>query len=149
MMQNQGTTKIQDSSPRALPAFHDKDLDELPSKRTMMKLPGISGLSRLVDFFETKPFPAEEKVLKSTVQIGSIRYRQCAFIFADKAGLYLRIKTIFKSHPVIFIPWTSIREKRKASLYGRKAIQLEFNESGLPPIKFYETEIPFPLLNDT
>lgn len=109
----------------------------------------MNGFSKLVDFFETRAFPVEEKVLKTTIQVGSVRYRKCAFIFADEEGLYLKVEMIFKNYPVVFIPWKSIREKRKASLYGRKAIQLEFNESGLPPIKFYETEVPSPLLNDT
>ena len=92
----------------------------------------ISGISKLVNYFESKIFPNEEEVLKTTIQVGTIRYRKCALIFMNDEGLYLSAKMIFKSYPVVFIPWSSIREAKTERLYGRKAIQLEFKDSTLP-----------------
>ena len=100
----------------------------------------INGLSKLVDFFETKTFPIEEKILKTTIQVGPVRYRKCAFLFIDNEGIYLKIKMIFKNYPPVFIPWTSIKENKKSSLYGLQAIQLDFNDVSLPSIKLYETD---------
>jgi hypothetical protein len=100
----------------------------------------ISGISKLVNYFESKAFPNEEDILKTTIQIGKIRYRKCGLIFMDTKGLYLSVKMIFKSYPVIFIPWSSIKETIKERLYGRKAIQLDFRDSTLPSIKIYETD---------
>lgn len=48
----------------------------------------ISGISKLVNYFESKTFPNEEE--------------------------------IFKSYPVMFIPWSSIKETKKARLYEGK-----------------------------
>ena len=100
----------------------------------------VNGFSRLAHFFEAKTFPVEAKILKTTIQVGYVRYRRCASIFMNKEGLYLGIKMIFKSYPVIYIPWASIRENKKAKLYGRKAIQLDFKDSSLPSIKIYEAD---------
>ena len=100
----------------------------------------ISGISKLVTCFESKTFPNEEDILKTTIQVGTIRYRRCALIFMDNEGLYLSVKMIFKSYPVIFIPWSSFKETKKERLYGRKAIQLDFRDSTLPSIKIYETD---------
>jgi hypothetical protein len=100
----------------------------------------ISGISKLLNYFESKTFPKEEDILNTTIQVGTIRYRRCALIFMDNEGLYLSAKMIFKSYPVIFIPWSSIKETKKEKLYGRKAIQLDFKDSTLPSIKIYETD---------
>lgn len=100
----------------------------------------LRGMSKLVNYFETKTFPIEEKVVKTTIQVGLVRYRQCAFIFMDKKGIYLRVKMVFKSYPAVFIPWTAVKEKKEASLYGRKAIQLDFTDSNIPSVKFYEPD---------
>jgi hypothetical protein len=100
----------------------------------------ISGMSKLLNCFESKIFPNEEEILKTTIQVGAIRYRRCALIFMDNDGLYLSVKMIFKSYPVVFIPWSSIKETKKERLYGRKAIQLDFRDSTLPSIKIYETD---------
>jgi len=86
----------------------------------------ISGISKLANYFESKIFPNKEEVLKTTIQVGTIRYRKCALKFMNDEGLYLDAKMIFKSYPVVFIPWSSIRETKKERLYGRKAIQMEF-----------------------
>lgn len=99
----------------------------------------IKAFSKLVNIFEAKPFPLEAKILKTTIQVGVVRYRRCAYLFFTKEGLYLSIKILFKNYPIIFIPWTSIEENRKARLYGRNAIQLNFKES-LPSIKIYESD---------
>ena len=99
-----------------------------------------SGISKLVNYFESKTFPNEEEVLKTTIQVGIIRYRKCAFIFMDNEGLYLSVKMIFKSYPAMFIPWSSIKDTKKERLYGRKAIQLDFRDSTLHSIKIYETD---------
>lgn len=100
----------------------------------------ISGISKLVNYFESKAFPNEKEILKTTLQVGNIRYRKCGFIFMDDEGFYLSIKMIFKKYPVIFIPWSSIIKTKKERLYGRKAIQLDFEDSTLPSIKIYETD---------
>jgi len=34
----------------------------------------ISGISKLVNYFESKTFPNEEEILKTTIQVGIIRY---------------------------------------------------------------------------
>jgi len=99
-----------------------------------------SGISKLVNYFESKTFPNEEEILKTTIQVGIIRYRKCALIFMDNEVLYLSVKMIFKRYPVKFIPWSSIKETKKERLYGRKAIQLDFRDSTLPSIKIYETD---------
>ena len=49
----------------------------------------ISGISKLVNSFESKTFPNQEKILKTTIQVGIIRHRKCALIFIDNEGLYL------------------------------------------------------------
>ena len=99
-----------------------------------------SGISKLVTCFERKAFPNEKEILKTTLQVGNIRYRKCGFIVMDNEGLYLSVKMIFKKYPVIFIPWSSIIKTKKERLYGRKAIQLDFEDSTLPSVKIYETD---------
>jgi len=81
----------------------------------------ISGISKLVNCFESKTFPNEEDILKTTIQVGTIRYRRCALIFMDNEGLYLSAKMIFKSYPVIFIPWSSIKETKKRKIIWSKS----------------------------
>lgn len=100
----------------------------------------ISGISKLVDYFEIKAFPDEKEALKTTLQVGNIRYRKCGLIFMDNQGLYLSAKMIFKKYPVMFIPWASVKETKKEKLYGRKAIQLDFKDTTLPSIKIYESD---------
>jgi len=100
----------------------------------------INGFSKLVNYFEVKAFPSGAIVLKTTIQVGFVRYRRCASIFINKEGLYVGIKMIFKNYPVIFIPWMSIKENKKAKLYGRSAIELDFKDSNLPSIKMYESD---------
>jgi hypothetical protein len=58
----------------------------------------ISGISKLVNYFESKTFPNEEEILKTTIQVGIERYRKCALIFMDNEGLYVSVKMIFKSY---------------------------------------------------
>jgi hypothetical protein len=108
----------------------------------------INGLSKLVDFFETKTFPTDAKVLKTTIQVGIVRYRQCASICINKEGIYLRVKMIFKSYPIIFVPWSSVKERKDARLYGLKAIQLDFHNPSIPSVKFYQTDFA-ELCNDS
>jgi hypothetical protein len=100
----------------------------------------IGGISKLVGYFESKPFPNEKEVLKTTIQVGKVRYRRCGFIFMDNQGLYLSAKMIFKKYPVMYIPWSSIKEIKKATLYGRKAIQMDFKDTTLPFVRIYETD---------
>ena len=112
----------------------------------MMKLffsifPRFKGMAELAAAFEAKSFPNEGKILKTTIKVGSVRYRKCASIFIDEKGIYLGVKYIFKAYPTIFIPWSAIKETKKATLYGLKATQLSFNDSNTPPVIFYERDL--------
>lgn len=100
----------------------------------------LCGISKLIDYFESKPFPNEKDVLKTTIQVGNVRYRRCGLIFTDNQGLYLSAKMIFKTYPVMFIPWSSIKETKKDKLYGRKAVRLDFKDPTFPSIKIYDTD---------
>jgi len=101
----------------------------------------INGFSKLTDVFEPKRFPTDETAKKTTIQVGPVRYRQCAFIAVGQDGIYLKIKTIFKNHPTILIPWASIKGHQKSSLYGRKAIQLNFLDDNLPSLRLYAADV--------
>ena len=103
--------------------------------------PKADGFARIVRSFEQKPFPAAAEVFRTTVQVGSIRYRQCASIYVDTSGLFIRIKYIFKNFPTTFIPWSSLKESKKSTLYGLGAIQFDFVNQSLPSIVFYEKDL--------
>lgn len=113
-------------------------IEKFKNNQSMFKL---NGISKLIDHFEIKSFPDKKKILKTTIQVGPFRYRECSYLFFSKEGLFLKIKHIFKNHPVILIPWKSIEDYRGATLYGRKAIQLDFNDPSLPSVKLYEADI--------
>lgn len=112
----------------------------------MMKLffsifPRLKGMAELAAAFEAKPFPNAGKILKTTVKVGSVRYRKCASIFIDEKGFYLGAKYIFRAYPTIFIPWSAVKEVRKERLYGLKATQFSFNDSDTPPVIIYEKDV--------
>lgn len=98
----------------------------------------INAVNRLANSFSTNNFPNDKAILKTTVQVGIMRYRRCAALCLEKEGLYLRIKFIFKSYPDIFIPWNYIKVAKKSRLYSMKAIQFVLNDPTLPSIKIYE-----------
>jgi len=115
------------------------------SLATMLNLfstfPKVKGFADLVRTFEAKKFPDNGKIIKTTIQVGIIRYRQCAFIMMVEDGFYIRIKYVFKSYPTIFVPKSAIKESKKSKLYGRKAVELTFFDSSIPSIRFYETDL--------
>jgi len=100
----------------------------------------LSGLSKLIDAFETDQFPSDAEILKTSVQIGGVRFRKCAAIQLNKKGIYLRITMIFKHYPPVFIPREAIKGTTKLKLYGRKAVQFDFVDSTLPALKVYEKD---------
>ena len=100
------------------------------------------GLAQLIEVFGTAEFPPDTQPRKTTIQVGSIRYRRCAWIYSNQDGIYLRVQYIFKTYPVIFIPRGSVREVRPSTLFGSKA--LEFVLSGdpdTPSIRFYPVDL--------
>lgn len=104
-------------------------------------LPKTDGFARIVNSFEQMPFPSNAEVLKTTVQVGSIRYRQCASILFDNSGIFIHIKYVFKNFPTTFIPWNSIKETKKSTLYGLSAIQFDFVNQNLPSMLVYEKDL--------
>lgn len=98
-------------------------------------------MDELVRTFKTDNVSNENLLLKTTIQIGHIRYRHCASITMNHIGFYLQVKFIFKHYPTIFIPWKALAGSKPARLYGRKALELFFVEKNLPSIIFYETDI--------
>jgi hypothetical protein len=104
-------------------------------------LPKIKGMAYLVNAFEAKPFPSGGEIRKTTIQVGTIRYRNCASFLIEKNGLYLKVKFIFRNYPAIFIPSTSIKETQPARLYGLSAIKFIFNDPNIPPVIFYEKDL--------
>jgi hypothetical protein len=103
--------------------------------------PKAKGFEQLVRTFEAKEFPEKGKIIKTTVQVGSVRYRRCASILMVEDGFYIRIKYVFKSYPTIFVPKNAIKESKKSKLYGRKAVGFTFFDSNIPSIRFYETDL--------
>lgn len=99
------------------------------------------GFAKIADFFEKKSFPAQGKTIKTSVQVGSIRYRHCASILFDNNGIYIHIKYIFKNFPTTFIPWNSIKETQQAKLYGLRAIRFDFVDQNFPSLFFYEKDL--------
>ena len=111
-----------------------------------MKLPftlfGINnGFGKLVKSFEARPFPPGGKILKTTIQVGPIRYRQCTFITLGTDGIYLKVSYFFKEFPTIFISWNSVKTTRKTSLYGLPANQFDFFDENNPSVRIYETDV--------
>ena len=102
--------------------------------------PKAGGMSALVHQFQTSEEPHGTEIIKTTVQIGAVRYRQCSRLFFNANGFFLLTKFIFKHYPAIFIPWSMVKECRKSNLFGRKAVQLELMDSELPSIRFYEND---------
>ena len=100
-----------------------------------------AGIAKLVTAFKAEPFPISGKRLKTTLQVGSIRYRKCASIMIVKKGVYVEVKYVFRAYPTIFIPFASIKEIKQATLYGLKARQFIFKDPGTPSIVFYETDL--------
>ena len=101
----------------------------------------INGFSGIAEFFEHASFPDKQNVFKTTIQVGAIRYRNCAFLYINNDGLFVKIKMVFKTHPTIFIPWNAFKEKKPATLYGLRAIEFVFTDSNLPALRLYESDI--------
>ena len=96
-------------------------------------------MSALVNQFQTDKEPHGTEITKTSVQVGAVRYRQCCKLLFNTDGFFLIIKFIFKKYPFIFIPWSSIKECRRSSLFGRKAFELEL-EAKFPSIRIYEND---------
>lgn len=97
------------------------------------------GIARLVDEYRSEEFGAG-KGEKKTVQIGSVRYRKCAFLMPGEAGLGLKIKFVFQDYPAVLVPWASFQGARETTLYGRKAVRLAFEDPTMPSISIYEDD---------
>jgi hypothetical protein len=97
-------------------------------------------MSALVNQFQTSDEPHGTEIAKTTVQIGAGRYRQCSRLFFNPDDFFLAIRFVFKRYPLIFIPWSMIKECRSSSLFGRKAVQLELAGPELPYIRIYEND---------
>ena len=110
-------------------------------KRFFPFFPKIKGMATLVAVFKAKPFPNERIIQKTTVKVGSVRYRKCASLFIDEKGLYLSVSYIFKAYPTIFIPWSTIENAGETTLYGMKAMQFRFIDSDTPSVICYKKDL--------
>ena len=110
-------------------------------KNLISRLVKTKGFTKIADSFEKRPFPKGGQIIQTSVQVGFIRYRRCAFILLDDKGIYIRIKYILKNFPTAFIPWNSIKETQKARLYGRSAIRFDFENHNFPSISLYEKDL--------
>ena len=110
-------------------------------KQLFATLFNVKGFAKIANSFEAKPFPPREKSLRTTVQAGSVRYRQCASILLDNSGIYVEISYVFNQYPTTFIPWQSIQNTRKATLYGANAICFDFADQNIPSLLLYEKDV--------
>ena len=106
----------------------------------MLFLSRLSGLSKLIAAYETDQFPFDAESSRTSVQIGVVRFRNCAAIHFIENGIYLQINMPFKQYPPVFIPREAIKGTTRAKLYGRNAIRFDFVDSTLPALKVYEKD---------
>ena len=91
----------------------------------------ISGFSKIaVQFPATQP-PKGQGLTKQTIQIGSVRFRDCVIVNFDTNGFYFWIRAVFSKYPQIFIPWKELRSIQESRIYGKRAKQFSIGE---PPV---------------
>jgi len=90
-------------------------------RRVFDKLSGWNGLAALY----RAPCPPPVWHWKhQTVKVGAVRYRRSMHVAAPPEGLWLAEAGLLR-HPVLFIPWSELRNPAETRFYGRRAVRLE------------------------
>ncbi len=86
----------------------------------------LGGYDKLAERFPGGPEPAGPRWDRTCAEFGStMRYDWCVTVIVAPDGLWLQARPPAQGvQAAVFVPWTSIRDARKARLYWRKAVRL-------------------------
>jgi len=91
------------------------------------------GWARLAERYGADQKPEGQKLTWQTLEVGGlVRYRWTVVVVISPRGLYLALSSPFIiKHPPMLIPWTEIKEARRAILFWRRAARLTIGD---PPV---------------
>lgn len=110
-------------------------------------LSNISGLSKLVDSYNTDLNPDNLSLTGQTIQIGMVKYRNCVSFRADEAGLFLQINVPLWKSRKLLIPWKELSQAGFTKIYRESAVSFNVGETYLAtiavPVQMFYLMEPF------
>lgn len=87
---------------------------------------GGGGWAALAQRFATEPITVDGALLRQTVTVGRVTYRNCVIVGLTDAGLYLAtaMTVPLLRKPPLLIPWSQIESIEEVKLYWQEAAML-------------------------
>ena len=98
----------------------------------------LSGWNQLAALYPARQAPAAWNWEHQTIRVGAVRYRRVMRIAVQAERLYLDEAGVPR-HPVLYIPWSELRNPAASRLYGQAAVKLEAGPGTIElPVRLYE-----------